>query len=136
LSAEEPVFLDLEYVLEAHRTYFGRALPFNRGLLESAVHAALQGYCYSSEQLDLFELVAYYACHISGAHAFADGNKRTALLAATGFLESNGIETSHYNQDDLVNWLVDAAAKTIDRKQFARRLRCALGFSEMKGPAI
>jgi death-on-curing protein len=81
-----------------------------------------------SENLDLFDLAAYYACHISGAHAFADGNKRTALLATIGFLEDNGVETSHYNQGDLVDWLVDAAAKMIDRKQFARRLRCASGF--------
>jgi death-on-curing family protein len=131
LSEEGPVFLDLDYVLDAHRTYFGREIPYNRGFLESAINAAIQGYCYSNEHLDLFDLAAYYACNISAAHAFVDGNKRTALLAATGFLESNGIETSHYNQGDLVYWLVDAAAKTIDRKQFARRLRCASGFSAM-----
>jgi death-on-curing protein len=130
LKAEvDPVFLDLEYVLEAHRTYFGRELPYDRGLLESAVNAAKIAYFYSPERLDLFEFAAYYACNISGSHAFADGNKRTALLAAMGFLEENGIDTSHYDQDDLVDWLVDAASKTIDRRQFARRLRCASGFS-------
>jgi death-on-curing protein len=125
----DPVFLDLEYVLEAHRAYFKRELPCNRGLLESAINAARYAHSYSYVPLDLFELAAYYACHISGAHAFADGNKRTALLATMSFLEDNDIDTSHYNQDDVVDWLVDVASKKIDRGQFARRLRAASGFA-------
>jgi death on curing protein len=124
---EDPIFLDLNYVLEAHRTYFGRELPCNHSLLESAVNAAKFAYCYSPERLDLFELAAYYACNISAAPAFADGNKRTALLAATGFLAANGIDIDHYDQDNLADWLVDVSNKAIDRRQFARRLRCASG---------
>jgi hypothetical protein len=62
---EDPIFLDLNYVLEAHRTYFGRELPCNHSLLESAVNAAKFACCYSPERLDLFELAAYYACNIS-----------------------------------------------------------------------
>jgi hypothetical protein len=45
------------------------------------------------------------------------------------FLEDNDIDTSHYNQDDVVDWLVDVASKKIDRGQFARRLRAASGFA-------
>jgi death on curing protein len=89
----------------------------------------MHAYCYSSEPLDLFELAGIYACNISAAHAFADGNKRTALLAATGFLAANGIDIEHYDQDNLADWLTDVANKAIDRRQFARRLRCASGLS-------
>jgi death on curing protein len=120
----DPVFLDLEYVLDAHRTYFGRELPCDMGLLESAVNAAKYAYLYAPERLDLFDFAAYYACNISQSHAFADGNKRTALLAAMGFLEENGIDTSHYHQDDLAELLVEVSSKTIDRRQFAGLLRC------------
>ena len=76
-----------------------------------------------------FELAAIYACRISQAHSFADGNKRTALLVAIGFLEANGIDTSHYSQKDLVDWLVEVAEKKIDQNGFARRLRCASGLA-------
>jgi death on curing protein len=124
----DPVFPDLNNALSAHINYFGRKLECNEDLLDSAVNAAENAWMYEG-QANLFELAAIYACRISQAHSFADGNKRTAFLVAISFLESNGIETSHYNQSDLVEWLVDVAEKKIDQKGFARRLRCASGFA-------
>ena len=106
----------------------GRELECDRNLLGSAVAAPATAYAYGN-QTDLFELAAIYACRISQAHSFADGNKRTALLVAIGFLEANGIDTSHYSQKDLVDWLVEVAEKKIDQNGFARRLRCASGLA-------
>ena len=121
-------FVDLDSALAAHVAYFGRELECDRNLLGSAVAAPATAYAYGN-QTDLFELAAIYACRISQAHSFADGNKRTALLVAIGFLEANGIDTSHYSQKDLVDWLVEVAEKKIDQKGFARRLRCASGLA-------
>jgi death on curing protein len=39
---------------------------------------------------DVFEIAAAYAFGISKAHAFVDGNKRTAFVAAFTFLRMNG----------------------------------------------
>jgi death-on-curing family protein len=65
----------------------------------------LRTHTSTTEDLDLFDLAAVYACSISAAHSFADGNKRTALLAATGFLAANDIDIDHYDQDNLTDWL-------------------------------
>ena len=125
---EAPVFADLERVLEAHRHYFGRDQVCIQSLLDSAVNAAINLWLYEGES-DLFELAAVYACRISQAQSFIEGNKRTALIVTTSFLETNGIDTSHYNQSDLEDWLVEVAEKKIDQKGFARRLRCASGLA-------
>jgi len=39
----------------------------------------------------LFEMAAAYAFHIAEGQAFVDGNKRTGLAAAVGFLYLNGV---------------------------------------------
>jgi death on curing protein len=39
---------------------------------------------------DVFEIAAAYAFGISKAHAFVDGNKRTAFVAAFTFMRMNG----------------------------------------------
>lgn len=127
-SYEDPVFISLERALEAHLEYFGRDLECNEQRLDSAVNAAINAWQYEGET-DLFELAAIYACRISQAHSFADGNKRTAHLVTMGFLNENGIDSSHFQEKDLVEWLVDVAKKTINQGQFARRLRCAAGFA-------
>ena len=41
---------------------------------------------------DLFEMAAAYLYHLVKKHAFVDGNKRVATVAALVFLELNGIE--------------------------------------------
>jgi len=40
---------------------------------------------------DVFEIAAAYAYGIAKAHAFVDGNKRTAFVAAFTFLRLNGV---------------------------------------------
>ncbi len=40
---------------------------------------------------DFFSMAAAYLFHIARNHPFVDGNKRTSLLAALIFLDTNGI---------------------------------------------
>ena len=47
---------------------------------------------YYTSQQNLFQLAASLAEKIMKNHAFQDGNKRTALLAADMFLKMNGYE--------------------------------------------
>ena len=60
--------------------------------LESAIAQPLNVYFYGNG--DLYEIAAAYAFHIAESQAYFDGNKRTAVQAATDFLEINGIDTS------------------------------------------
>ena len=58
-------------------------------LLEMGCARALNRAAY--EDADLFEIAAAYAYVIAKAHAFVDGNKRTAFVAAFTFLRLNGV---------------------------------------------
>jgi death-on-curing protein len=71
----------------------------------------------------LYELAALYAIALVEAHAFQDGNKRTALLAIRAFLRVNnmefdygfydeeaaeimtGVATGEVQRDELVDWI-------------------------------
>lgn len=58
-------------------------------LLEMGCMRALNRAAY--EDADGFEIAAAYAYGIAKAHAFVDGNKRTAFVAAFTFLRLNGV---------------------------------------------
>ena len=58
-------------------------------LLEMGCARALNRAVY--EDADLFDIAAAYAYGIAKAHAFVDGNKRTAFVAAFTFLRLNGV---------------------------------------------
>lgn len=58
-------------------------------LLEMGCTRALNRAAY--EDADGFEIAAAYAYGIAKAHAFVDGNKRSAFVAAFTFLRLNGV---------------------------------------------
>ena len=58
------------------------------GLLEAACGRPLNRHAY--EEAGIPELAASYAFGIAKAHAFVDGNKRTAFVSAAAFLRMNG----------------------------------------------
>ena len=58
------------------------------GLLEMGCNRALNAATYGEP--DAFDIAAAYAYGICKAHAFVDGNKRTAFVAAFTFLRLNG----------------------------------------------
>jgi death-on-curing protein len=66
---------------------------------------------YGKGKPALHELAAEYAFGIATNHPFADGNKRTALVAAFTFLELNGFEVVADEADAVVTFLALAAGK-------------------------
>ena len=60
----------------------------DEGLLDSALNRPLHLFHYGEP--NLFDLAAAYAEGIVKNHPFLDGNKRSGLMAAALFLESNG----------------------------------------------
>lgn len=74
---------------ECIRAYGGSDGVRDDGLLDSALARPQQLFHY--EKADLLRLAAAYVVGIAKNHPFVDGNKRTAFLAGTVFLERNGV---------------------------------------------
>ena len=82
-------FLTLDQVKKLHHIYVGTTAPSRDTLLNSALDAPMNKQHYEGEQ-DATKLASVLATRITKNHAFIDGNKRTALLAANVFLKING----------------------------------------------
>lgn len=90
-------FLSVGDVLAIHEDTIRQegGLPGLRdpGLLESAVLMPQQQFGGRYLHAGLAEMAAAYLFHICRNHAFNDGNKRVAALAALIFLRVNGVES-------------------------------------------
>ena len=60
----------------------------DQGLLQNAMQRPVNKWQY--QNADIFECAAAYAYGIAKAHAFVDGNKRTAFVTSATFLRLNG----------------------------------------------
>jgi death-on-curing protein len=92
---DEPIWVEKPEVLVAH----SRQLAEHGGsdgirdecLLDSALAKPRNVFAYE-DSATLPRLAASYAFGIARNHAFVDGNKRTALVVAEGFLRLNGLK--------------------------------------------
>ena len=71
---------------------------------------------------DIADLAALYAVGIAKAHAFVDGNKRTAWASARAFLRLNGF-TLRFEKTAAVLLMVDIADDRIDQTAVAAWFR-------------
>ncbi|WP_282063641.1 type II toxin-antitoxin system death-on-curing family toxin [Roseobacter litoralis] len=71
---------------------------------------------------DVFEIAAAYAYGIAKAHAFVDGNKRTAFVAAFTFLRLNQVSVRPDSAVG-VRKMEDLAAGKVSEEEFAAWLR-------------
>ncbi len=121
----EPQWLPVEVVIEHNRlelaetgeSHFVRDLA----LLESALARPRNFFGYGEE--DVIVLAAALMAGIAQAHAFEQGNKRTAFAAMRLFLGANGYDTSF---DDTVSWADQIIALVEHRtteEGFVRALR-------------
>lgn len=92
----------------------------DEGLLNSAL--ARPQNLYEYEQPDLYELAAAYAVALVRNHPFADGNKRTAFLAAYVFLNINSIIFTA-PEAETTAIVIALAADELDQSQFAKWLK-------------
>lgn len=114
-------FITLEEALFLHKkviSRFGGSLYPIRdiGLLESALYqpqaTAFNNYLHKN----LYEMAAAYCFHIIKNHPFVDGNKRTGLLIALTFLESNGL-TMKASSKKLYDFTLAIASSKISKNQ-------------------
>jgi death-on-curing protein len=114
----EPIFLNLEEILQIHADQIGR-YGGSQGirdlaLLESAVAMPQAGFGSRYLHADLFEMAAAYLFHIVQNHPFVDGNKRVGTAAALVFLKLNGI-TLHVTTAALVKTVLGVAQGKIGK---------------------
>ena len=92
----------------------------DEGLLESALGRPLNLDAYGKP--DFADLAASYAIGLAKNHAFVDGNKRTAFLAAGVFLHLNGYRLG-VSQVDATLTMLAVAAGELGEAGFAAWLR-------------
>jgi death-on-curing protein len=90
------------------------------GALESALSRPINKNLYGCD--DLVELAAAYLYGLAMNHAFIDGNKRIAIVAAGVFLLDNGI-TLEVDNVVLFQFVLSVAAGEIDEDGASRFLR-------------
>ena len=91
------------------------------GLFESALARPKNLLLYEGIE-DIARLVACYAFGLAKNHAFVDGNKRVAFIAAGLFLRLNGLRLLADQVDATLTFL-SLAAGTIDEQQLAEWIR-------------
>ena len=123
--------MDLLDALVAHdlqlATHGGPSGVRDQGMLESALARARNVWAYADTPPDMSVLAAAYGFGISSNHPFVDGNKRTALVVSTTFLDVNGIELTATQQDAYETFLALAAGQLTEAE-------LALWFAEHSRP--
>jgi death on curing protein len=121
---KEPVWLLREFIIAIHERliaeYGGSSGLRDEGLLESALARPLHLFHYAHPSL--VELAAAYAVGIAKNHAFIDGNKRTAFVAAAVFLSRNGLRLTAPEAEATVA-MVGVAEGSMTEAQFASWLK-------------
>ena len=92
----------------------------DEGLLDSALARPINLALY--EQPDVASLAASYGVGLAKNHAFVDGNKRSAFLAAGLFLMLNGVRLQ-VTQAEATLTMLDVAAGDIDEAAFGEWVR-------------
>ena len=98
----------------------------DEGLLQGALQRPINKWHY--ENADTFGCAAAYAFGIAKAHAFVDGNKRTAFVTSVTFLRLNGwhfmtepaegvafmedLASGAVSEESFRNWLKQSSTKT------------------------
>lgn len=125
MSSDDPLFLDVEDVIELHATqlavYGGSAGLRDRGLLESAMAQPQSSFGGEFTHEGLFAIAAAYLFHIVSNPPFVDGNKRAGMLSALVFLDLNGISVDHPS-DALYKLMMGVAESRIDKAAVAAEL--------------
>lgn len=119
---EQPVWLSRSVVEALHadqiREHGGQVGLRDPGLLESALARPQHVRAYEAE-VDLAMLATEYGFDLARNHAFLDGNKRAAFVAANVFLILNGFEIEA-PEPEVVDTILRVADGGLDRFKFGR----------------
>ena len=92
----------------------------DEGLLQKALQRPVNKWQY--ENTDTYECAAAYAFGIAKAHAFVDGNKRTAFVTSITFLRLNGLRFVT-DPAEGVAFMEDLASGAVSEESFKNWLK-------------
>lgn len=117
-----PKFLTYNQILRLHELqieeFGGHPGVKDEGLVQSAIAQPQAGIGEEYFHKDLYEMAAAYLFHLVKNHAFNDGNKRIAALAAAVFLQINGLRVIA-DEDEFEKLVLEAAQSLVHKKQIA-----------------
>lgn len=122
----EPNWLRADVLIAAHRRQLaehgGLDGMRDEGAFLSALDKPRNLFAYGQPEPDLYALAAAYGFGLARNHPFADGNKRTALIAMRLFLKVNGAEFSA-SSEEKYRMIVALAAGDLLESEVADWLR-------------
>lgn len=128
MTAADPRWVPLAAIKAIHDRMITRhgGTPGLRdiALLEMGTARPLNLWAYGEP--DIFDLAAAYAFGLAKAHAFMDGNKRTAFQTAFVFLRLNGRDLDVPNAE-VVRMMEGLAESRVPEREFAAWLRAGAG---------
>jgi death-on-curing protein len=121
----EPQWLPIEAVVKINQAvvaitgepHFLR----DRGLLESAVARPQNAFAYSEE--DIVVLAVRLMAGLAQAHAFEQGNKRTAFVAMVQFLNTNGYDLAIEDSLPWAGEIISLVEHRSTEEDFVRAIR-------------
>lgn len=119
LTADHAIRFNERAVAETNEPFQLR----DRGLLESAMANPVNHWHYGERSVA--KLAALLLLSLARNHAFAQGNKRVALLVADAFLTINGYRLQ-YPDDRLANLILAVLTHEIDEAEFLQRFTAAV----------
>ena len=119
----EPEWLPVEAVIEINHAAVAvtgeRHLVRDGGLLESALARPQNALAYGDGDMVAFAVMA----GIARAHAFEQGNKRTAFIAMVQFLNANGLDVAIEDSTNWADLVISLIEHRLMEEDFARALR-------------
>jgi death on curing protein len=99
-----------------------QSVVLNKGKIESALHTAFYPGSEPFQNGGIAKLAGALCFYLTKAHAFQDGNKRTATYAAVLFMQSNGWDLQFADNDDeefsdLAKIVIKATASEITKEE-------------------
>jgi len=122
---KEPLWLDRRAIIAFHSEslaeHGGSSGIRDEGLLDSALARPKNQFAYAAES-DIAKLAAAYGFGLAKNHAFVDGNKRIAFIAAATFLRLNGYRLTSSRMEEIQTVLAVAAGE-LTEEAFATWIR-------------
>ena len=118
----EPRWITADELIAINTRQVPNAFVRDRGLIEGAAAAPINAFAYAGIR-DLLVLAVRLLHAVAMAHAFEDGNKRTAFFGAAAFLELNGGVLAVADTEETAEWVVAMVERRIDQDELCRRLR-------------
>jgi death on curing protein len=120
-------YLTTEAILELHDEVLnetgGASGVRDLNGLESAIAQPQSSFGGEEFYPTVWDKAGAYLFHICQAHAFVDGNKRTALLACLLFLEINGFEIDPTLEDKIFEMVVKVATGEVGKEEISLEIR-------------